>query len=533
MADIDTSRAPKTGASEPTWRRVPSRERSVWREEALIRADELEALLLWVEQQSAAEIAEPVADQVRRHLEVARSAAVDGARSPLGRRLMHATNSADFERIAGNLDAAEAELLRIAPESFVRGQVRVLVAKVRRLPLGDARRTAVEELARRPRGEELSEADRSALISAIRAANADTRRDLVRVRSLRNVLAATTVLMTLLAIALAVVGYLRPDMITLCYVPGNAVICPTNSTSVQFEEPTQTLDDTIRTTASPYDIAVVELAGLLGAALAAVMAIRRFPGKSIPYNPVLLLGVLKLPTGALTAVLGLLLIRGQFIPGFAALDTTGQILAWAVVLGFGQQLFTRPVDDQVLKVLSAVEAPTEREAVGLDTQTAEAFTAAVSTTLRSSAPTALREAIAGPRLVNYSGWVTLQFLDAAGLGLEPPEQRRLILAPGEPNTLRVVIGREARDGVAMALRVTEGIEEETVRFGVDLDSNDRRLQQPQQPVTVGSHEGEATVDFPLVVEDDLPYRWVWVRVSQRRQVVLQVELEVLTLDRRA
>ncbi len=44
----------------------------------------------------------------------------------------------------------------------------------------------------------------------------------------------------------------------------------------------------------------------------------------------------ELPTGALTAVLGLLLLRGGFVPGLSALDSTGQILAWALIFGAAQ-----------------------------------------------------------------------------------------------------------------------------------------------------------------------------------------------------
>jgi hypothetical protein len=62
--------------------------------------------------------------------------------------------------------------------------------------------------------------------------------------------------------------------------------------------------------------------------------------------------VLKLPMGALTAFLGLLLIRAGFVPGLSALDSSEQIIAWALVLGFAQQLFTYLVDRQANDVLS-------------------------------------------------------------------------------------------------------------------------------------------------------------------------------------
>lgn len=66
------------------------------------------------------------------------------------------------------------------------------------------------------------------------------------------------------------------------------------------------------------------------------------------------LAALKLPTGAVTALLGLLLMRGQFVPGLSALDTSAQILAWGLVFGYAQQLFTRLVDQQGQTVLDSV-----------------------------------------------------------------------------------------------------------------------------------------------------------------------------------
>ena len=55
---------------------------------------------------------------------------------------------------------------------------------------------------------------------------------------------------------------------------------------------------------------------------------------------------MKIPLGALTAVLGLVLMSGGFVPGLSALDTSAQILAWALVFGFSQQLLTRLVDQR-------------------------------------------------------------------------------------------------------------------------------------------------------------------------------------------
>ncbi|MGG7571613.1 hypothetical protein [Streptomyces sirii] len=66
---------------------------------------------------------------------------------------------------------------------------------------------------------------------------------------------------------------------------------------------------------------------------------------------------LKLPTGALTAVLGLLLMRGGFVPGLTALDSSAQIIAWAIVFGYSQQVFTQFVDKQGQALLAGVRGP--------------------------------------------------------------------------------------------------------------------------------------------------------------------------------
>ena len=73
------------------------------------------------------------------------------------------------------------------------------------------------------------------------------------------------------------------------------------------------------------------------------------------------LAVMKLPTGAFTAVLGLLLMRGNFLPGLSNLDTSAQIIAWAIVFGAAQQLVTGLVDRRAQDVLSQVAGMTDRE----------------------------------------------------------------------------------------------------------------------------------------------------------------------------
>src|SRR4029077_11272616 len=127
------------------------------------------------------------------------------------------------------------------------------------------------------------------------------------------------------------------------------VVCPTMQSGPQPVAgqpgaPAGDIDDVVDQTVAPGDIFLVELIGMTAAAVAAAAALRNIRGSSEPYGVPIALAVLKLPTGALTAMLGLLLMRGGFVPGLSALDTSAQILAWAIVFGYAQQLLTRMVD---------------------------------------------------------------------------------------------------------------------------------------------------------------------------------------------
>jgi hypothetical protein len=176
----------------------------------------------------------------------------------------------------------------------------------------------------------------------------------------------TAVAMALLAIGVAITGLFRPTLIPLCFAPQEAgkttVVCPTEQSGpfvpvgepAQPGIPTDDIDNVVEKTAKPPDLIVVELVGLTAAAIATAAAIRRIKGTSERYGLPVALAALKLPTGAITAFLGLLLMRGQFVPGLTALDTSAQILAWALVFGYAQQLFTRLVDQQGQTVLDNV-----------------------------------------------------------------------------------------------------------------------------------------------------------------------------------
>lgn len=114
-------------------------------------------------------------------------------------------------------------------------------------------------------------------------------------------------------------------------------------------------DEKMREDASDvWDVPLVLLIGLLAGAVAAAASLRNNRGTALPFKVPVALALLKLPAGALTAFLGIELMRGGFVPGLSALDSSAQIVAWAIVFGSSQQLLTRLVDRQGETVIDAV-----------------------------------------------------------------------------------------------------------------------------------------------------------------------------------
>ncbi|MGY1732953.1 hypothetical protein ACI798_15650 [Geodermatophilus sp. SYSU D01045] len=199
------------------------------------------------------------------------------------------------------------------------------------------------------------------MIAATRAASSAAEREQQRIRSFRTIVAVATLFLLVIAGLVALLGALRPTLISLCFTPQPSgpdqvplLVCPTGQTPLGGRD----VDDVIRDTVSSWDVLLIEIVGVVAAGVTGAVALRRLRGSSTPFGVPVALIALKLPTGALTAFLGLLLMRGGFVPGLTALDTTPQIIAWAVVFGGSQQLFTGLVDRQAQTVLNSVGGKT-------------------------------------------------------------------------------------------------------------------------------------------------------------------------------
>jgi len=212
----------------------------------------------------------------------------------------------------------------------------------------------------------------------------------VRVRDFRNILVVSSLLIAVLMSILAFFVQRYPDAMPLCFEPTSTVVVagpqasPTPGPNAQSPPATgqpspastPTPSATATASASPAvvtttksicpsgdeegqqpsgrDVLIVVGLGLLGGSLAAAFAIRNVRGTSTPYGIPLALAFLKVPSGALTAVAAILLLGGNFVPGLSELDTQRQILAYALVFGYAQQLATRLVDNQAQNILNSV-----------------------------------------------------------------------------------------------------------------------------------------------------------------------------------
>ena len=366
--------------------------RVAWREVTLTRAAELEALCAWMRVERTKQNDNVLIEAVGPHLEAAREVARVGKL----KQYMPRIDEPLIERARSNLDAAEVHLLNLAPREYLLGQMPSLLRHVQcNLSPTDPRRQEFERLARRlgikdpdhPLIEDakaltfekelkIVEHERRRIAAIVRGASSAALREHIRLRSFRSVVVMTCVLMTILMVGVGIVGWLEKTWIPLCFTPEEAgiatVVCPTGRSErfkpaseqqqstpeagaqQQSDVQVKDIDDMVEKTVQPQDLLVVEGVGLAAAAISAAAAIRHIRGSSERYGLLVSLALLKLPTGAITAFLGLLLMRGQFVPGLSALDTSAQILAWALVFGYAQQLFTRLVDQQGQTVLNNV-----------------------------------------------------------------------------------------------------------------------------------------------------------------------------------
>lgn len=244
-----------------------------------------------------------------------------------------------------HLHSAKIFLVDLLPEPEFEALVPDVTTRLASvLDRNDPRRVEVETLLHSTHGRQR----RAALKQAMETSYDASDEAYVRLRDFRNIIVlAAAAMVVFTALLVALVAY-SPDAIPLCFEPGVTVatVTPQQEQGIQSVCPSGD-----RQQPTSGDILIVAGLGTVGGALGALIAIRNLRGTSTPYSGTTALAILKIPSGALSAVIGMLLLAGGFVPGLTNLDNQRQILAYALVFGIAQQLVTRVADDRAQQIL--------------------------------------------------------------------------------------------------------------------------------------------------------------------------------------
>ncbi|MCH6160882.1 hypothetical protein [Streptomyces marispadix] len=165
----------------------------------------------------------------------------------------------------------------------------------------------------------------------LHAANKAEETERARVRGFTQILIWSITITAVIAILFGLRASAESDVADLFCFPGQEVpparVCPLGGN-----------------TADGSDVFLIEFMGMSAAALAGAVSLKTMRGDSSPYQVSVLLLLLRLPAGAMTAVLGVLLVSGAFLPGLTSLDASAQVVAWAAAFGILQEPVTRAVD---------------------------------------------------------------------------------------------------------------------------------------------------------------------------------------------
>jgi hypothetical protein len=262
-----------------------------------------------------------------------------------------------IEQAHRSLHAARVFLVELVEQEDVDALLPGVLARVQScLPATDPQRIELEKL---PNAN--PEVKRAKIIRALERGYAATDEAHANIRRFRNVLLCAAALIA--AVTFWLIGKVaeHPTTVPLCFQPdittaqaamlppdqrpgSRRTVCPSGEQAVG-DGPLQP---------SGADVWIVAGLGLLGSGLASAVSVRKMASSAAPYDVPLALALLKVPTGALTALAGILLLGGGFVPGLSELDTQRQILAYALVFGYAQQLATRFLDDRATTLLAEV-----------------------------------------------------------------------------------------------------------------------------------------------------------------------------------
>ncbi|GAC1383182.1 MAG: hypothetical protein NVSMB48_15770 [Marmoricola sp.] len=245
----------------------------------------------------------------------------------------------DVEESWVSTHAAEVAIVRGSTLAQVTAAFPSLVADCAALLPKDSRVASLKKVV--DTGHAIDATHHALLADTLASAYATSDAQHLQVRSFRNILLATTVLLSVFVVIVGAIGAWAPQWFALCGTVGKSKVCPTGSHP------------------GGGDVFLVELLGLLAASITGATSIRKLSGTSTPYSVPIVSLTLKLPIGALTALGGVLFLRAGFGPTITSLNQA-QICAYALVFGASQQLFMQFVDKQAKSVLDAATTPGDK-----------------------------------------------------------------------------------------------------------------------------------------------------------------------------
>lgn len=317
----------------------------IWVQHAVVEADRLEMQVKAARQRRLSREQETIADGVAGLIAAARRAAL--REDPKPRRWNNWWRGTLVETAYLNLHSARAQMVDLYDEYELQAEVPPAVARAQAtLHRDDPRRVVAVQLLKA----DPFEPDRARPVLRRLVSDSYEKSDLehAQLRSFRNIVAISAVLMLALVVATVAVIASNPTWLPLCFTGDGAnptEVCPT-STGVGPRA---------------ADIIMVAVLGALGGTLTSAMSIRSLKGTSTPYDVPVALGMLKVPLGAFTAILALVAIRGGFVPGLTNLDSQAQILAYALVFGFAQQALSRLLDRRAQTLMEGLPGGTGAE----------------------------------------------------------------------------------------------------------------------------------------------------------------------------
>ncbi|MFC8504503.1 hypothetical protein ACFUC1_19275 [Pedococcus sp. NPDC057267] len=257
---------------------------------------------------------------------------------PIPGRLANWWRGTLVEAAYRNMHSARSAMLDLYTDAELRAEIPMVVARANAtLHRDDPRRSTIAELSALPTAR---------LRPRMRRLVGDSYEKLdlehAQLRSFRNIVLLAAAFLFVCVVVTLVFVTRNPSWVPLCFDTGREKIIACPSRELAGARP------------SAPDILVATAMGGLGGAFAAVLSIRNLKGTANPYDVPVALAVLKFPLGAMTAILGLVAIKGGFAPGLSNLDNQGQILAYALLFGFSQQALSRLLDKRAQDLLEGL-----------------------------------------------------------------------------------------------------------------------------------------------------------------------------------